>query len=83
MFIRRQCSGCNASIQFTRRNSYTTFAVTATFRYKECREKLTPYLKKLGYNMKHDVMFVPCSGLTGAYIKDAPEDAAKICPWYK
>ncbi|XP_067928226.1 eukaryotic peptide chain release factor GTP-binding subunit ERF3A-like [Watersipora subatra] len=52
-------------------------------RYKECREKLMPYLKKLGYNMKQDVMFLPCSGLTGAFIKDPPPDASKVCPWYK
>lgn len=52
------------------------------YRYKECRDKLTPYLKKLGYNVKAEVQFIPCSGLTGAFIKDPPPDAAKVCPWY-
>jgi len=52
-------------------------------RYKECKDKLTPYLKKLGYNVKAEVEFIPCSGLTGAFIKDAPENASKVCPWYK
>lgn len=52
-------------------------------RFDECKDKLLPYLKKLGYNVKQDVTFIPCSGLTGAYIKDPPADAATVCTWYK
>eukprot|EP00123_Amoebidium_parasiticum_P013866 comp22195_c0_seq1/m.32625 comp22195_c0_seq1/g.32625 ORF comp22195_c0_seq1/g.32625 comp22195_c0_seq1/m.32625 type:complete len:734 (-) comp22195_c0_seq1:503-2704(-) len=38
-------------------------------RYDEIVNKLTPFLKKTGYNMK-DVHILPASGLTGANIKD-------------
>ena len=47
------------------------------FRYEECKEKLTPYLKKVGFNPAKDIRFMPCSGLTGAGLLD-PVDA----PWY-
>ncbi|XP_054612134.1 eukaryotic peptide chain release factor GTP-binding subunit ERF3A isoform X2 [Dunckerocampus dactyliophorus] len=47
-------------------------------RYEECKEKLVPFLKKVGFNPKKDIYFMPCSGLTGANLKDPlPE-----CPWY-
>merc|ERR1712226_9237 len=46
-------------------------------RYEECKEKLTPYLKKVGFNPAKDIRFMPCSGLTGAGLLD-PVDA----PWY-
>lgn len=47
-------------------------------RYEECKEKLVPFLKKVGFNPKKDIHFMPCSGLTGANLKDpVPE-----CPWY-
>ncbi|KAM5152923.1 eukaryotic peptide chain release factor GTP-binding subunit ERF3A isoform 2-T2 [Mantella aurantiaca] len=47
-------------------------------RYEECKEKLVPFLKKVGFNPKKDIHFMPCSGLTGANLKD-PVDC---CPWY-
>jgi peptide chain release factor subunit 3 len=50
-------------------------------RYTECREKLLPYLKKCGFNPKSDIMFMPCSGLTGAFLKDEIDE--KTCPWYR
>lgn len=34
-------------------------------RFEECKEKLTPFLKKVGFNPKKDIHFMPCSGLTG------------------
>ncbi|XP_039262875.2 eukaryotic peptide chain release factor GTP-binding subunit ERF3A-like [Styela clava] len=34
-------------------------------RYNECKEGLTPFLKKIGFNPK-TVHYMPCSGLTGA-----------------
>lgn len=50
-------------------------------RFNECRSKLVPFLKKLGFNTKSDITFIPCSGFTGAYLKDAaPEN---VCPWYR
>uniref|UniRef100_A0A672GDV0 G1 to S phase transition 1 n=1 Tax=Salarias fasciatus TaxID=181472 RepID=A0A672GDV0_SALFA len=39
-------------------------------RYEECKEKLVPFLKKVGFNPKKDIHFMPCSGLTGANLKD-------------
>lgn len=47
-------------------------------RYEECKDKLVPFLKKVGFNPKKDIHFMPCSGLTGANLKD-PVDC---CPWY-
>eukprot|EP00158_Paraphelidium_tribonemae_P005657 Partr_v1_DN27449_c3_g1_i1_m72325 putative eukaryotic peptide chain release factor gtp-binding subunit len=49
-------------------------------RYKECCEKLGPFLKQCGYNLKTDVDFMPVSGFTGANLKDrVPKD---VCSWY-
>ncbi|ELU08124.1 hypothetical protein CAPTEDRAFT_105153, partial [Capitella teleta] len=48
-------------------------------RYEEIKEKLTPYLKKCGFNPKQDIFYLPVSGLTGVNLKDTPKD---ICPWY-
>uniref|UniRef100_A0AAX7UIS0 Tr-type G domain-containing protein n=1 Tax=Astatotilapia calliptera TaxID=8154 RepID=A0AAX7UIS0_ASTCA len=47
-------------------------------RYEECKEKLVPFLKKVGFNPKKDVHFMPCSGLTGANLKEP----ANMCSWY-
>uniref|UniRef100_A0A8C2H7N0 G1 to S phase transition 1, like n=1 Tax=Cyprinus carpio TaxID=7962 RepID=A0A8C2H7N0_CYPCA len=47
-------------------------------RYEECKEKLVPFLKKVGFNPRKDVHFMPCSGLTGANLKEP----AEFCPWY-
>jgi peptide chain release factor subunit 3 len=48
-------------------------------RYIEIQEKLTPFLRKCGFNPKTDLTYIPCSGLTGAFIKDRPEGDAL---WY-
>lgn len=45
-------------------------------RYNEIHEKLNPYLKKL----RLDVKYIPCSGLSGAFLKDRP---AEEVVWYK
>ncbi|XP_010893863.2 eukaryotic peptide chain release factor GTP-binding subunit ERF3A [Esox lucius] len=47
-------------------------------RYEECKEKLVPFLKKVGFNPKKDIYFMPCSGLTGANLKEPLEE----CTWY-
>ncbi|XP_034241915.1 eukaryotic peptide chain release factor GTP-binding subunit ERF3A isoform X3 [Thrips palmi] len=49
-------------------------------RYNECRDKILPYLKKLGFNPAKDLTFMPVSGLTGLGLKESvPQE---ICPWY-
>ncbi|CAN0315599.1 unnamed protein product [Lampetra fluviatilis] len=48
-------------------------------RYEECKEKLVPFLRKVGFNPKKDIHFMPCSGLTGANLREA---CTSVCPWY-
>lgn len=50
-------------------------------RYEEIKEKLTPYLKKCGFQPGKDMAFMPCSGFTGAFIKDPIDES--VCPWYR
>ena len=50
-------------------------------RYDEIKDKLTPYLKKCGFQPGKDMYFMPCSGFTGAFIKDPLDES--ICPWYR
>lgn len=50
-------------------------------RYNECIDKLIPFLKKSNFNPKTEVYFMPCSGLTGAFLKEAVDE--KTCPWYR
>lgn len=50
-------------------------------RYKECRDKLLPFLKKTGFNPKTEVHCLPCSGIRGWFLREsAPESE---CPWYR
>lgn len=48
-------------------------------RYEEIKEKLTPYLRKCGFNPKTDIFYIPVSGLTGAFLKESRPDC---CSWY-
>ncbi|CAF1046768.1 unnamed protein product [Adineta steineri] len=50
-------------------------------RYDEIKDKLTPYLKKCGFKPGEDTIFMPCSGMSGALLKEHPGEA--ILPWYK
>ncbi|XP_022168807.1 eukaryotic peptide chain release factor GTP-binding subunit ERF3A [Myzus persicae] len=50
-------------------------------RYEECRDKILPYLKKLGFNVAKDLTFMPVSGQTGLGLKDQVDES--ICPWYR
>ncbi|XP_073997675.1 eukaryotic translation release factor 3 [Rhodnius prolixus] len=50
-------------------------------RYNECRDKILPYLKKLGFNPAKDLTFMPVSGLTGLGLKEQIDE--KLCPWYR
>lgn len=49
-------------------------------RYKEIHDKLSKYLKKVGYNLKKDVHWVPASGQTGINIL---ESKPELHPYYK
>lgn len=49
-------------------------------RFDEIEGKLTPFLKKTGFNMK-DVNYIPASGFTGANIRDRVSE--EVCPWVK
>jgi len=49
-------------------------------RYKDIVSKLTPYLKKTGFKSS-EMNFLPCSGFTGANLKDTVDP--NVCPWYK
>jgi peptide chain release factor subunit 3 len=52
-------------------------------RYDEISEKLKPYLRSVGYNIKSedDVIFLPISGLRGDNIKEPIKDPR--ASWYK
>lgn len=50
------------------------------YRYNECRDKILPYLKKLGFNLNKDLFFLPCSGQLGQNLKE-PIDKS-VCPWF-
>ena len=47
-------------------------------RFDECVEKLTPFLKGCGYNIKKDVIFVPLSALTATNVLEKSDKM----PWY-
>ena len=49
-------------------------------RYNEIKEKLTPYLKKCGFNPKQDLYYLPVSGFTGVNLKNKNME---VCPWYE
>lgn len=49
-------------------------------RYDEIVEKLSPFLKANGYNLKTKVTFMPISGFTGINIKEPL--TKDICPWW-
>jgi peptide chain release factor subunit 3 len=50
-------------------------------RYEEIKDKLTPYLKKCGFKPGEDTVFMPCSGMSGAFLKEHPGD--QVVSWYK
>ncbi|XP_052869982.1 eukaryotic peptide chain release factor GTP-binding subunit ERF3A [Anopheles cruzii] len=50
-------------------------------RYNECKDKILPYLKKLGFNPLKDLTFMPVSGITGQGLRERIDDS--ICPWYE
>uniref|UniRef100_A0A1B6CYS3 Eukaryotic peptide chain release factor GTP-binding subunit n=1 Tax=Clastoptera arizonana TaxID=38151 RepID=A0A1B6CYS3_9HEMI len=50
-------------------------------RYIECRDKILPYLRKLGFNPAKDLSFMPVSGLTGLGLKEKLDETT--CPWWR
>ena len=48
-------------------------------RFEECKTKLVPFLKKVGFNPKTDIFFIPVSGLLGTNLMVQGQD---VCPWY-
>uniref|UniRef100_A0AC35UHQ5 Tr-type G domain-containing protein n=1 Tax=Rhabditophanes sp. KR3021 TaxID=114890 RepID=A0AC35UHQ5_9BILA len=53
----------------------------AESRFNEIQGKLTPYLKKVGFNAKTDITYIPVSGLTGAFMKERCQSPK--ASWYK
>ncbi|OCH90955.1 hypothetical protein OBBRIDRAFT_776008 [Obba rivulosa] len=49
-------------------------------RYNEIKDKLTPFIKAAGFNLKTDVSFIPVSAYTGANLKDRVSKS--VCPWW-
>lgn len=49
-------------------------------RYDEIVDKVSPFLKQCGFNLKTDVFFMPVSGFTGANLKEPL--TKEVCPWY-
>lgn len=48
-------------------------------RFSECKTKLEPYLKQVGWNPK-GLVWIPVSGITGHNLKDKVPDT--VCNWY-
>ena len=48
-------------------------------RYDQCVKKLTPFLKRCGFRVKRDVIFMPISAYTGDNVKSAV--SASTCEW--
>ncbi|KAL1937758.1 hypothetical protein VTO73DRAFT_12911 [Trametes versicolor] len=49
-------------------------------RYDEIKDKLTPFIKAAGFNIKTDVTFIPVSAYTGANLKDRV--AKGVADWW-
>ncbi|KAL7282289.1 hypothetical protein ACG7TL_003759 [Trametes sanguinea] len=49
-------------------------------RYDEIKDKLTPFIKASGFNVKNDLTFIPVSAYTGANLKD--RISKDVCDWW-
>ncbi|KZT72492.1 hypothetical protein DAEQUDRAFT_685440 [Daedalea quercina L-15889] len=49
-------------------------------RYDEIKDKLTPFIKAAGFNLKTDVSFIPVSAYAGLNLKDRIPKG--VAPWY-
>ncbi len=50
-------------------------------RYEEIKEKLTPFIRGAGFNIKTDVSWLPVSAYTGANLKDRVSKS--VCSWWE
>ncbi len=50
-------------------------------RYDEIKDKLLPYLKKCGFKPDEVTIFMPCNGMSGAFLKEHP--GKQVISWYK
>ena len=50
-------------------------------RFDEIKDKLTPFVKAAGFNIKTDVKFIPVSAYTGANLKDRIKK--ETCSWWE
>lgn len=50
-------------------------------RYEEIKEKLTPFVRGAGFNVKTDVSWLPVSAYTGANLKERVSKST--CPWWE
>ena len=53
----------------------------AQARYNEIKDKMTPFIRSAGFNVKNDVSFIPVSAYTGANLKDRV--AKSVCTWWE
>ncbi|KAI0030679.1 P-loop containing nucleoside triphosphate hydrolase protein [Vararia minispora EC-137] len=49
-------------------------------RFDEIKDKLMPFIRGAGFNLKADVSFVPASAYTGANLKERL--TKDVCPWW-
>jgi len=50
-------------------------------RYDEIKDKLTPFIKSAGFNLKSDVSFLPVSAYMGNNLK--VRVTKSVCPWWE
>ncbi|SRR6266404_5186608 len=50
-------------------------------RYEEIKEKLAPFVRGAGFNLKSDVSWVPVSAYTGGNLKDRVDKS--VCSWWE
>lgn len=50
-------------------------------RYDEIKDKLTPFVRSAGFNLKNDITFLPVSAYTGVNMKDRADK--KYMPWWE
>ena len=50
-------------------------------RFDEIKDKITPFIRAAGFNIKTDVTFIPVSAYTGANLKDPL--TKDVCSWWE
>ncbi|CAF1479339.1 unnamed protein product, partial [Rotaria sp. Silwood1] len=49
--------------------------------YEDIKDKVSSVFKNCGFKPGEDTVFIPCSGMSGAFIKEHPEE--QLVSWYK